>query len=712
MAFKKLTFGLLVGLGATAVSLGLWLPGWLDGFEFKTWDQRVRWLARPGPHTDHIVLIKLDQGSLDWGREKHALPWPWPQSMYEYLMAFCRRQGARSVVFDVLFTEASALDASEDEALGRAVAATPGFVGAVFFGAGSGSSTQWPDLVRTQPWQKLDLDTRDRLPWVGFCTLPLAAFPIPEVATNAALLANVHANPDDDGVYRRVAPFVAFDGKLVPALGAAPTLLNAAEGDVTLAHDHLVLGGRRVPLDRRGRAILRYRGPIDVYRGYTAADVIQSEVDLQAGEPPVLAGTNLFQDCHVIFGFTAPGLYDLRTAPVSQKGVYPGMGIQATLLDNLLTGDFMRESPQPLSLLLILGLGLLGGVATIFCRNGRETVLAFVLLLPVAPVLSVGAYTQGVWLPLVAPELAVVLALVGAVLVNYATEGRQKRFIRNAFRQYLSAEVIEQLVSDPGRLKLGGEQRTLSIFFSDLQGFTSISESLTPEQLTALLNDYLTAMTDIIQGEGGTVDKYEGDAIIAFWNAPLAQEDHARRAVRAALRCQAALADLRPAFRERVGKDLFMRIGLNTGPVVVGNMGSHNRFNYTILGDAANLASRLEGINKQFDSFTLISETTRDAMNGAFPCREISRVAVVGRKTPVRVFEPMTQDVFETRRALFDSYAAALDKFYQGDFGAAAAAFEALASQDPVSAAYVRKCRGLLATPPANWQGVWVMTEK
>lgn len=154
MALKKILQGFLVSLCASALALGLWFVGWLDGFEGKTWDQRVRCLARPGPESDRIVLIKLDQASLDWGREKHALPWPWPRSMYDYLMAFCRRHGAKSVVFDVLFTEASALDASEDEILGKAVADTPGFVGAVFFGAGSGSSTQWPDFAAVQADRK------------------------------------------------------------------------------------------------------------------------------------------------------------------------------------------------------------------------------------------------------------------------------------------------------------------------------------------------------------------------------------------------------------------------------------------------------------------------------------------------------------------------------------------------------------------------------
>ncbi len=264
-------------------------------------------------------------------------------------------------------------------------------------------------------------------------------------------------------------------------------------------------------------------------------------------------------------------------------------------------------------------LALLAAVSVAFSRNAWRSLLLFAVCLPLPVLLSLFAYSRGTWLPLVVQEAAVSLSLLGALAVNYATEGKQKRFIKNAFRQYLSPDVIEQLIAHPERLKLGGERRTLSIFFSDLQGFTAISEGLDPEALTALLNEYLSAMTDILHEEGGTVDKYVGDAIIAFWNAPLDQPDHAERAARAALRCQEKLSEMRPDFRERIGKDLYMRIGLNTGFAVVGNMGSRSRFDYTVLGDAVNLASRLEGINKQFGTFILSSEALRKRVAGDVP---------------------------------------------------------------------------------------------
>ncbi len=321
---------------------------------------------------------------------------------------------------------------------------------------------------------------------------------------------------------------------------------------------------------------------------------------------------------------------------------------------------------------------------------------------PLLRSLLAGAYVLGWWLHLMSLELGVVLALVGSSLVSYATEGKQKRFLKGAFRQYLSPTVIEQIIAHPERLKLGGELRELSIFFSDLQGFTTISEKLKPEDLTSLLNEYLSAMTDIIQEEGGTIDKFEGDAIIAFWNAPLEVPDHAVRTVRAALRCQEKLAEMRSSLKERYGGDLMMRIGMNSGRAVVGNMGSRTRFDYTMLGDAVNLAARLEGTNKQFRNYTMISGTTRTLMGDAFPVRELSRIAVVGRKEPVVVFEPMTSAAFEARRRVLEVFDRGLRSYYEGRFPEAIRAFEGIAADDPPAAAYIEQCRRLEKNTPVR----------
>ncbi|MBI2441113.1 MAG: adenylate/guanylate cyclase domain-containing protein [Lentisphaerae bacterium] len=707
---KKILQGSAIGLAAAALALSLWAWGALDRFEAKTWDWRVISLAKPSEFTDKIRLIFIDQQSLDWVNQEMALRWPWPREVYRPLLEFCRRQGAKAVVFDLLYTEPSSYGADDDHSFGAAIAQTTGFVSTVFLGHETGRTTAWPTNIPAAPIKIANLPAWLAIADHAGVVMPRATFPIPEVATNASLLGNVEARPDADAIFRRLSLFAVFDQQVVPALGLAAYLAAAPDKQLAVEPDWLRLGLRRIPLDRHGATIMRFRGPSQTHQRVSAAAVIQSELKLQSGETPPITDTRIFKDCYVLVGCNAPGLLDLRPAPVGR--VYTGVELHATLLDNLLAGDPLRDMPPLATAVLTLFLGILWGVATLSCRNARETCFAFIIALTIPAVLGVVAYIKGFWLPFLVQETATAFALVGAVVVNYATEGRQKRFLRGAFKQYLSADVIEQIVKDPDRLQLGGEERTLSIFFSDLQGFTTISEGLKPQELTALLNEYLTAMTDIIQEEGGTLDKYEGDAIIAFWNAPLSQADHAERAVRAALRCQAALAAMRPAVQARIGKALFMRIGLNTGPVVVGNMGSRNRFNYTILGDAANLAARLEGINKQFGTYTLISETSARAMGKAIAAREIALVAVVGRKKPVRVFEPMSPEAFAGRSGDFARFAQGRDAFYQGRFAEAAAAFEALRENDPPAEAYGRKCQELLAKPPAAWEGVWVMTEK
>ncbi|WP_051822565.1 CHASE2 domain-containing protein [Desulfonatronum thiodismutans] len=717
---KILRQAAITGLAAAFLALLPWSLGLWDRWEAKSWDMRVAWLAAPGSATEDIALILLDQQSLDWGQEQGGLSWPWPREVYSAVVDFCRRAQVASLTFDVLFLEPSAYGVEDDAVLAESLASFGPTALALFLSrAAAGGLPGWPESFPEPAWSVAGLDE-----WPGAAPHLLATRispPRPELAAAAGVLGNVQLRPDMDGVFRRMRPLDVFDGRAVPSLGLAaflaagkaPSDANQPSPSALLERRGLTLSDRFIPLDADGAAILRFRGPSGTHAAYSAAAVIQSELRLLEDLPAVIAPEEL-RGKHVFFGFSAPGLFDLRPTPVS--GVYPGVEIQATFLDNFLSGDFQRELPGPVTVGLILGLCLLTGLALAVWRSPLAGAMAILALLAVPAALAVLAYQNGWWTPLVAAEVGVGMAGVLGLLFNYATEGRQRRFIKNAFQQYLSPLVIEQLIADPDKLKLGGERKELSIFFSDLQGFTTISENLDPEALTALLNDYLTAMTEIIHDEGGTVDKFEGDAIIAFWNAPLDVPDHARRAVRAALRCQARLAELRPRFRERTGHDLFMRIGINTGPAVVGNMGSHSRFDYSMLGDAVNLAARLEGVNKQFGSFTLISEATRKAVleqsSDDIPMRELGRVAVVGRAEPVTVYEPLSRDQASARAADLDRFAEGLRAYYRADFTEAARLFAALAEVDPPSAGYLEICRDHPPAAPEEWDGVRRMRTK
>lgn len=709
-AGRRLLQALLAAVAGLGLAGALSWGGLLDVFEARTYDWRARLLAGAGGGPANVRVIFLDQQSLDWGAAENGLGWPWPREVYGAVADFCRRAGAGCLAFDVLFTEPSRYGVADDEALGQASGAFGRVVLPVFLGRETGAAGVWPAyapgaglaLGGLEGWEGRDGQRAPRM--------PRATFPVPELAAGAALLGNVHQNPEPDGVYRRIGLFTLFDGRPVPSLALAAYLAARPGAAASLVPGGMELDGRRIRLDESGQALIRYRTPAAAYRSYSAADIVRSELLLREGKAPLVRPEE-FRGAFVFFGFSAPGLFDLRPAPVS--GVYSGVEIHAQTLGNILAGDFLREAPLAASILLaaLLALG-----AALCCSLGSGTLPALTAVavfgpLPVA--LSCGAYAAGIVLPLMLLEASTGLALGAAILLGYATEGRQKRFIKSAFRQYLSPAVIEQLLRQPERMKLGGERRTLSIFFSDLQGFTGLSENMPPEELTQFLNEYLTAMTDVIMDEGGTVDKYEGDAIIAFWNAPLDQPDHADRALRAALRCQDRLDDLRPLFRRRTGADLFMRIGLNTGQAVVGNMGSHSRFDYTMIGDAVNLAARLEGVNKQFGTRVLVSQALLEATSGIFAAREVGRVVVLGRRDAVTVFEPMWPALREARAEDLGLFARGLGHFYAREADAALAVFGSLAGRDTVAAAYERRCRAMLDEPPGpGWSGAWSMTSK
>jgi len=701
---------IIMGIAGSVFALAVWAMGWTQTWEARTWDWRVQLLAKKSEFTDQICLILVDQNSLDWGTGENGWSWPWPREVYGVISDYCKRQGARMLAVDVLFTEPSPFGEADDERLGKAMSDYGRVISAMFLGEKTGSEQKWPEYLPPPEVQVAEFEQWIKENRDAQMIFSHASFPIPEVSRNSRTLCNVHLNPDPDGVYRRAGLFSVFDGKHVPSLGIAAFLADSTVKEARIKKGMLSIGDYDIPLDHKGNAILHYRGPSGTHRSYSAAAVLQSELRLISGEKPVIADENAFKDKYVFLGFSAPGLYDLRSSPVG--GVYPGVEIHATMLDNLLARDFIRDTPAWAAVLMILGISLACALSASLLTEPLIIVGISLLFICIPPLMALSSYASGIWFPFVVCELAVISTIFLSLALKYATEGRQKRFIKLAFGQYLSPAVIEQIIADPDKLRLGGERRELSIFFSDLESFTSISEKLDPEALVALLNEYLSAMTDIIIEEDGTVDKYEGDAIIAFWNAPLEVPDHAVKCVKAALRCQARLAQMRPAFFQRIGRELNMRIGINTGYAVAGNLGSQTKFDYTIIGDAVNLAARLEGANKEFGTYTMISGNTRNALGESFGFREIARLGVVGKLEPVTVFEPMYLREYDIRKEIFRTFAQARDLYYQGNFSVAAGCFAEIARFDTVAAAYEKKCREMMEKPPENWNGVWVMTKK
>jgi adenylate cyclase len=470
-----------------------------------------------------------------------------------------------------------------------------------------------------------------------------------------------------------------------------------------------------VPLDQEGRLLLKFRGPARSFPRLSAANVIQSEARLQNNLAPFYKPEDLAGKW-VLVGFTAPGLLDLKPTPLAP--VYPGVELHATLLDNLLTGDFLRIAPPWLIWLWAFILAALVTLAVLFSARLWVTLAALALLLAVNVGGSFLAFRAGWWADPVAPGVALALAFALAAAYSYATEGRQKLAIRRMFSHYMSEKVISHLMNNPELLNLGGERRRMTLFFSDLAGFTTISERLSAEEVVGLLNDYLSRMTDIILDEDGLVDKFEGDAIMAFWGAPLPQEDQALRACRAALRQRAALMELNQGFEKMGLPRLGMRIGLHTGEAVVGNLGSEKRFDFTAIGDTVNLASRLEGINKFYGTSIAASETTVAECGDTVLFRELDWVAVKGKEKPVGVYQPLglKENVTPAEVELTREFAEALELYRQEKFGEAAARFEKILAKHPgdgPSQVFLERCQAFQVTPPpSGWQGVFRADKK
>jgi adenylate cyclase len=696
---KKALRGLAVGLTVFALTFLLGLLNVFRPLEWKSWDARVQLLADPSRADADIVLLAVDQSSLDIYEKEQGLGWPWPRQIYAPLLDFLKAGGAKAVFFDLMLTEASTFGIDDDRLLAEAMTRS-GKVLLPFFLSHEEkeAAPAAEEVLARSAWPRepaLSSGVAGTVPPARSVSLP-----VDELAAAAVKMGNVQFVPDGDSVYRRLPLVFRYGGRLLPALPLAVAEFISEGVDL-----------RKVPLDPSGNMILHFFGPRGTYQTLSIGAIINSQARIEEGLEPQVQPRE-FAGKTVIVGTTAAGLLDFRPTPFG--GVYPGMEILATALDNIVHGDAIRQAPAAVTWVLVLVFALLAGMGTSMLKKTGHLAALGLSLPALAAAGSLLAARAGVWVEFVAPAFAALSAFIVAALLGYGVEGRQRRFIKNAFRFYLSPQVIERVLDNPSLLQLGGERREITAFFSDVAGFTSISEGLSPEDLVGLLNAYLSEMTDIILDLGGTLDKYEGDAIIAFWNAPLDLPDHALRACRAALRCQLRLAECREDFRRRYGHEVRMRVGINSGPAVVGNMGSERRFDYTAMGDTMNLASRLEGAGKVYGVSTLVGEETERRVRDEILAREVDVIRVVGKKQPIRVFELLgekgavpAEEMERTAR-----FGRALETYRARRFSEAAALFDALAG-DPVAAVYAGRARQSAASPPPDdWDGVFELDKK
>ncbi|MDR2517317.1 MAG: adenylate/guanylate cyclase domain-containing protein [Spirochaetaceae bacterium] len=789
------TAALTAFIGAASVLLNA--AGAFEYLELKTYDFRVRLLAGMRRPSDDIRVVLLDQASIDWANAERGWSWPWPRKAYAEFVDYMDIGGARAVAFDVIFSEPSVYrNARQDEIIDRAVerleqaqtlAADSGSVrqagslfrdmaGAlrelssreddasfaraagnsgrvvqtVFFSTQSGNRAVWPEDLDKPLFnpagfgpllERFDLaygygDTEGNRPG--------AQFPIPPLRASAGVLGTVTGLPDSDSIIRRMKLFTLFDGRAVPGLSAAALLVSGADRNISYDAQSGVIQweGYRIPVDKNGASLLRFRGDIDQYTyiPYHASEILSSAEQHARGEAPLYPPED-FRGKYIFFGYYAPGLFDICSTPISS--VYPGMGVHITMLDNILQQDFICELPAFVPVLLILSAVILMNLLVFSSGKIPVAVGGGALILALLAALGAGGFALGYWIPVVAPMAAVILALLASSLYSYATEGSQRRFIKSAFSQYLSPAVIDRIIADPSQLKLGGEKRDMTAIFTDIRSFSTISEALgDPAKLVELLNFYLTRMSNIVLENQGTIDKYEGDAIIAFFGAPVYTEEHARLACRSAVMMKKAEAEInrevlaqglvtRGVMEAMVRKGIlatvddpapvYTRLGINSGDMVVGNMGTPNKMDYTIMGNAVNLAARLEGVNKQYHTNgILISEYTRERIGDDFVIRPLSRVRVVGVNTPLRLYEllDLREGAPETLLGMASAWERALRAYEARDFLAARNGFETVRQKngaDGAAGLYIDRCEKYLASPPPEetWEdGVDNLTEK
>jgi adenylate cyclase len=754
---------------------------YIEQLENKALDSRFQLRADWAPTVadDRIMILTADQEALDYMEHRNLAegfdeldfnePWPWKRDRYGRLANFLAEMGAESVFFDFLWTARSGYDWDGYEGDSDLLAKNAGQAEIVFFplffeeeqSTGDKSADTESESVHDKVTSALlEVCPTDKLRASTVAGPPGAIpryrylqVPIPILARAAAGLGAVNAAEDDDGINRRVGLLYGHGEDTYGSIPLALARRHLAEGKESWAPSEseyvitpiegdsastsmgppmaetswdcdsrtVQVGDVSIPVDRQGRLLINWHpNDAEFNTSYSTMSLHKVFLDLEDWENGVSPanGPEFFKDKIVLIGTSATGLGDLKATPVNS--LMPGVEVHATALDNILNEDFIHRPDALARHAGALLLFLIAGAFFVRKQSARLSALAFIGLLVATTGGSVWLFVaQGMWLDMVIPGVGLVLIFAEAQTVQYFTEGRQKRQIRSVFQRYLPPTVVNEVLKVPiDQLKLGGDRLELTVSFSDIEGFTSISEHLEAEQLVSMLNVYLSEMSNIVSRSGGTLDKYIGDCIMAFWGAPLPVENGAVQSCYAALDCNDRLTKLRQEFVEQGLPEIHARIGINTGEMLVGNMGSDSHFSYTVMGDAVNLASRLEGANKQYGSYLMIGELTYERAKEAIEVRTLDWIKVKGKSKPVQVYELMSRKgaLDTTRERLRSVYEEGVALYRAREWQQALEKFRnalTIVPKDGPSDTYRKRCESFTATPPPeDWNGVFTMTTK
>jgi len=732
--------GFKIGLSITFLSLVIYFMGFpfLSMIEQKAYDLhfRSRGPVKPG---NEVVIVGIDEKSVDLiGR------WPWPRTRIAELIDRLNKYGAKVVAFDIVFAEpddssgavalrdlqtkvrdrdalaaveTAALAADNDsrfaESLGKYGNAVLGYF---FFTSREeikhrkekkGGATDYRIPSRYTSIRSLEQNT----PPPPVPRAVAVEQNIPQLAKASTSFGYFNIIPDSDGTVRWVPLAFRFGDDIYPHLSieavrryldSPPLTINAAAYGV----DSIQIGQLNIPTDEQGRMLINFRGPAKTFPHYSFVDVLN-------GTAPASA----FKDKIVLVGATAIGIYDMRVMPFS--GVFPGIEINATIIDNILRNDALTR-PDWVAVFDIAAILLLGVSLSVVMARVRPLAATLITMTMLAAYAVVNEYifvAWKIWLTAIYPSMTMVLVFGGVITYRIMTEEKKKKEIKNAFGRYVSPSLVNDILRDPAKLVLGGEERRLTVLFSDIRGFTTISESLEPQALVKLMNDYLTPMTDVVLETGGTIDKYMGDAIMAFWGAPVWQEDHQVRACNAALSMMERLTVLQKEWSGRGIPKIDIGIGLSTGKLTVGNMGSTTRFDYTVMGDSVNLGSRLEGMNKEYGTHIIVPKFTYEDVKDHFILRPLDAIKVKGKNVPIKIFELMgRKEAGDRLREVAGLFETGLQAYMCRDWDKAETYFkktQEAAPGDGPAKVFLSRVKSLRETPlPDDWDGVCVMKTK
>ena len=733
----------VVGVTLLVWVLLLWRPTFIEFMELKLYDLKFRFRGARPP-SNEVVILAIDDDSI-----KKVGRWPWSREDIARLLKAVKEAGPKIIALDIIFAEKQETGALKavtnlrqefarkglaspeiltllaheeqrvdvDRQLAQVIKEGPPTILGFFFRGVGGTAggvrperLMGPTFVQASSYNLVRcLDTEpSKVPLMGAAGVELN---LPQFIEASAGGGYFNMVPDVDGGVRWFPLTIIYGSDFFApmSLVAMDNFLGRPPLAITLSQlgvQEIRLGQQTIPVDRHGRALINYLGGAGIIPTYSAAALLEGQLPAR-----------VLKDKIVLVGATAVGIYDLRVTPFS--GIFPGVEIQATVIDNMIKNNFIR-SPLlglPLMMLILLILGVFLGLLL----PRLSAAWAFIVTLALIEAYTAFNYLLfsrlNLQMEIFYPLTVVILIYLGISMQRFLAEERERVRIRKAFESYVAPAVVQEMLKHPEQLRLGGERREITVLFSDIRGFTTMSENLDPESLVRMLHDFLNPMSNIIINHGGTIDKYMGDAIMAEFGAPLVQTDHALLACRAALEMAVTLKNLNDQWQEQGRPPLKIGVGVNSGPVAVGNMGSERLFDYTAIGDNVNLASRLEGLNKYYGTSILISQSTAELLGDSFVLREVDRVRVKGKAQAASIFEMLGEGELAPELSRFlELYQRGLALYREQRWPESLAAFNAALEvypEDHAALRYLALVQKYRETPPGpDWEAVTVMDGK